>query len=269
MRKLALRRYGKNSTKKPPLIFIHGWGVDSSVWNEQVDFFSREETVITIDLFGHGESPVIDEEVTIDRCADAISNIIKEEKLFGANLVGWSLGAEVALRVGLKLGKNKIGSVTIVGGTPCYLAPSKDDEWAMPVAKGRYFEKQLKRDFEMALSLFKLTFFENEKGMDEKRTADIKELLLIGNSKPDEKSAMELLASLYSDDIREAVKAVAVDCLILHGERDMIVPIEVTKVWSSLLKSAEITIFKDCGHIPFLTQPAEFSRRLKKFLNKR
>ena len=40
------------------LIFIHGVGIQSDVWQPQIEYFSKTYRVIVYDLLGHGESPV-------------------------------------------------------------------------------------------------------------------------------------------------------------------------------------------------------------------
>ena len=39
-----------------PLIFIHGWCSKGSFWQKQAEYFSKDFTVITVDLAGHGRS---------------------------------------------------------------------------------------------------------------------------------------------------------------------------------------------------------------------
>ena len=39
-----------------PIIFSHGWMCDCSVWNSQIEFFSKKYKVIAYDQRGHGKS---------------------------------------------------------------------------------------------------------------------------------------------------------------------------------------------------------------------
>jgi 3-oxoadipate enol-lactonase len=41
----------------PPVVFIHGFGLDHRMWDSQMKFFSSEYTVIAPDLRGFGKSP--------------------------------------------------------------------------------------------------------------------------------------------------------------------------------------------------------------------
>ncbi|TCV17645.1 hypothetical protein EDB13_101467 [Vibrio crassostreae] len=48
--------YGKSGSGDMALIFIHGWSLDSRLWQNQVSEFSKQYQVITMELAGHGNS---------------------------------------------------------------------------------------------------------------------------------------------------------------------------------------------------------------------
>ncbi len=246
-------------------MFVHGWGLNSAIWKEQVKNLKNDFTVITVDLPGHGLSKPLSKKLTIELCAEMLSAFIRENGFKALRLVGWSLGSQVILRSALELGSEHIHSLVFASGTPCYLSPTGKEEWATHPAKGKYFERQLQNDFKTALGIFLMTFFEAEPELTPKRRNEIKSLFFDKNFPPDKKSALELLTSLYDDDLREEAKELKVHCLICHGEHDMIVPSKVTEIWGSLLKSPKTVLMKNCGHAPFLTQPENFRNILKRF----
>lgn len=86
-----------------PLIFLHGFLENSSMWDEIILHFPLFK-VITIDLFGHGNSSdYIDETLTIEHQAEAVLSILKKENIKTYSVVGHSLGGYVALAM-LQLG---------------------------------------------------------------------------------------------------------------------------------------------------------------------
>ena len=54
----------------PPIILIHGLGLDHSMWDPQIPEFSRSYQVIVYDLRGHGRSGSLDHPYSIDLLAD-------------------------------------------------------------------------------------------------------------------------------------------------------------------------------------------------------
>lgn len=81
----------------------------------------------------------------------------------------------------------------------------------------------------------------------------------------DKKSAIELLESLYEDDIQEEIRWVKVPSLICHGDRDGIIPVEAAGLWQRALGNSRIEIFKNCGHAVFLEEPLSFNNILENF----
>jgi len=80
-----------------PIVFLHGFLENSTMWDEITSYFPLFK-VITIDLFGHGNSSEFSEEMlTIELQSDAILSVLKKEKVHSYSIVGHSLGGYVAL----------------------------------------------------------------------------------------------------------------------------------------------------------------------------
>jgi pimeloyl-[acyl-carrier protein] methyl ester esterase len=57
--------------------------------------------------------------------------------------------------------------------------------------------------------------------------------------------------------------------LIVHGERDQLVPSPAASWLSDALPNARLAVFPDAAHAPFLSHPREFAQILETFLNAR
>ena len=79
------------------LVFIHGVGMNAEVWQSQFNYFSKAYTVIAYDFLGHGDSPMPDENPTLDDYVGQLSRFCKELRLESFSLVGHSMGALIAL----------------------------------------------------------------------------------------------------------------------------------------------------------------------------
>lgn len=87
--------YNVHGTGSTALVFIHGWSCDSRYWNDQIAAFSKEYTVITMDLAGHGHSSSNRTEYTIESFAEDVKAVIEKESISRAVLIGHSLGGDV------------------------------------------------------------------------------------------------------------------------------------------------------------------------------
>ncbi|MFA0814729.1 MAG: alpha/beta fold hydrolase [Anaerofustis sp.] len=82
----------------PMILFIHGGGMDSTVWESSMDFFQSYHCV-TVDLPEHGKSASC-KPFSIAESAGCIAEFIKTNASFGrAHLVGHSLGGVVLIEL--------------------------------------------------------------------------------------------------------------------------------------------------------------------------
>jgi pimeloyl-ACP methyl ester carboxylesterase len=107
--------YTSGSPNKPAILFIHPAFSDHTCFYKQVDFFSQEFRVITIDLIGHGLSEVRDSRQKIDKSVEHIKEIMRVEGIDNLHLVGVSMGSLIAQYFALQ-NSNKILSLTCLGG---------------------------------------------------------------------------------------------------------------------------------------------------------
>lgn len=85
------------------LVFIHGWSCDRTYWAEQVPYFARTMTVITLDLAGHGDSGRTQRVWTIQNFATDVATVVKAVGARRVVLIGHSLGGPVAAEAALLL----------------------------------------------------------------------------------------------------------------------------------------------------------------------
>ena len=87
-------------TKKgngPAVMFLHGFGEDSSIWKNIEQNFS-DYLLIIPDLPGSGESALLDQEkVTLSDFADCMADILAIEKIDCVHFIGHSMGGYIAM----------------------------------------------------------------------------------------------------------------------------------------------------------------------------
>lgn len=100
---------------KDLIVFLHAAFVDHRCFNHQIDYFSKDYYVITIDLLGHGLSETDKSKDKIDASIKHIDKILLLEGYEKTHIVGVSMGSLIAQYYGLK-NPDKILSMTILGG---------------------------------------------------------------------------------------------------------------------------------------------------------
>ena len=96
-----------------PTIFIHGVGLDNTMWYPQKEYF-RNKSVIFYDLLNHGQSISGYRELSFTIYCNQLLNIINELKLEKINIVGFSIGALIAQHFTEKY-YDKINKLVLIG----------------------------------------------------------------------------------------------------------------------------------------------------------
>lgn len=84
-----------------PLLLLHGFMGRGSGWAAHATVFAKHFLVIAVDLPGHGRSgiPLDPARASVERSADDLATILAREGCAPAHVLGYSLGARVALRL--------------------------------------------------------------------------------------------------------------------------------------------------------------------------
>ena len=88
--------YEKGAGNKT-LLFIHGYGCNSKYWWAQLQHFSKNYRVISIDIGGHGESGTNRNNYTMANFGADVVAVMNEENIKQSYLIGHSMGCPVAL----------------------------------------------------------------------------------------------------------------------------------------------------------------------------
>lgn len=249
--------------KGKPLLFLHGWAMCSRVWNYQVDCLAGDYQVICPDLPGHGASACPSGACDFASLTRDMARFIEGMDLAGMTLVGWSIGASVAIMLAASH-RLPVDSLVLVAGTPSFMM--RDDfPHGLPAASLRRMLRLADTDFNRALREFhSLLLSEEEQVMtsgDERWG-----LLTDPQYLPRRDAARSLLASLAREDLRENLRSIGIPCLLMHGDQDKICPPGASAYMKDRLARAEQITFTGAGHAPFLTRADHFNRTLAAFI---
>lgn len=83
-----------------PLLLLHGFTGRGTSWGDHARALARLARVITVDLPGHGRSGTAGPgRMTVERTADDLARILRRLDPAPADVIGYSLGARIALRL--------------------------------------------------------------------------------------------------------------------------------------------------------------------------
>lgn len=85
-----------------PLLLLHGFTGRGIAWGSQATILARSHRLITVDLPGHGRTARADpDRLTVERTADDLATILQQTGAVPADVLGYSLGARIALRLAI------------------------------------------------------------------------------------------------------------------------------------------------------------------------
>lgn len=106
----------KTGAGHPPLVFVHGLACDGTDWRAQVDAFTPRTTVVVCELPGHGSSPGVPAECTIEAYGAGVARALRELELPPAILVGHSMGCRVILEAN-RIQPDAVSGLVLVDGS--------------------------------------------------------------------------------------------------------------------------------------------------------
>ena len=248
---------------KSRLVLLHGWAVNSLIWNPILDQLKDRYEVTVVDLPGYGAQKNYDGDYDIQTVvADVLSRAPEI-----ANWIGWSLGGTIALAAAIAQ-PNRFERLQLISTTPCFLSSTT---WTHGIA-AEPFEKlsaDFETNFDKALKKFLLLQTFAEDPAEKKRSlAMVRELtgLLSQTDPPSQQTLQSGLELLRQTDLRQQLSELAVKTQVVAGETDRVVPIAASKYLFDNLPNTHSFKMLSGGHLPFLQFPSDYIECLEEFI---
>lgn len=217
------------------VLFLHPAFSDHRAFGQQIDSFSKNYRVITIDMIGHGLSKAHKSKEKIDATAQHIHEIITTEGFDKVHLVGVSVGALLAQYFALEF-PGKVKSLTALGG---YSINKENPE----VAKAQ-------RSLNMKLlfrALFSMNAFRKAIAPMTCSTEVGQALFFQSTSHYERKSFMLMQGLRHVIKNRENPEP-GYPLLILVGKDDLELAKKMARAWHSECKTSEYSLINEAGH---------------------
>ncbi len=246
----------------PVLVAIHGWSL-SGRWllDALPAAVLAGRRALAPDLRGHGRSPD-GGSFTLDELARDLVAALDARSVERAVVLGWSLGAQVALAAMPRL-RGRVAGLALVSATARF---TEDGSWphGLPARTLAALARQVERDPARATAKFHDGMFLPDE-LD--GAAAARAVALRARTPLPSPAALRAgLDVLAGTDLRAALAAVDVPALVVHGERDPICLPEAGRALATALPRAGLAIVAGAGHAPFLSRPGAFERALAPFL---
>ena len=245
-----------------PLVFVHGWAMSGRVWRFQQELAGAYR-LITMDLRGHGQSTTPAAGYAIEDFAGDLAALVDNLDLSGAVLIGWSMGAQVALQAFPAI-RSRLAGLVLVAGTPKFSA-SEDYPYGLPAGDVKGMRLRLKRDYQKTMGEFFRGMFATGEPDLEQYQRIVHEIVMVGHS-PEPEAARQALQTLADADLRCILPRIDLPVLLVHGSQDTICLPTASRYMAERIPLSTLRIIEGSGHAPFMVRPTEFNGILQDFL---
>lgn len=242
---LAYERRGKAGT---PLILIHGYPLDHSIWDGVALLLENDFDVIIPDLRGFGKSSAVDTPYRMSDFADDIASLLDHLNIEKTMLAGHSMGGYVALAFARKY-PNRINGLALVSSQA--LADSSE-------GRGKRY-KTAEDVVEEGVGIVADAMVAKLSAV--KKVQDFAGLLINAQSKAGVTGALKAMAE--REDSTPILPQFNFPLLLVHGDADALIPIDRAKEIKSSLPAAQLFELQGVGHMPMMEAPQKTADALK------
>lgn len=244
---IAYERRGKGT----PLVLMHGYPLDHSIWEPIVPWLEKDFDLILPDLRGFGESEVSTGYYGMADLAADVAELLNGLDIWQAAIAGHSMGGYAALAF-VRAYPQRVRGLGLVASQVLADTPEKKT--------GRYQEA----DDILAQGVKNVA-----EGMSVKLTSDhdlqarLKSLIL--RQRP-EGLAGALRAMADRADASVLLPGANFPIVLIHGLTDALIPVERARSLKATVPNAHLTEIPDVGHMPMMDASQETAQALKELL---
>ena len=235
--------YYKDWGKGPVVTFSHGWPLSADMWDGQMLFLAQNGfRVIAHDRRGHGRSSQPSSGNDMDGYADDLAALIESLDLKDITMVAHSTGGGEVTRYIGRHGTKRVSKVVLIGAVPPGLGKSPTNPEGLPIEEFDRMLTSLVTDRAQFYKELAVPFYgANRPGA--KVSPGILDQFFLWSMQAGLKNSYESAKAVVATDFHEDLKKFDVPALLMHGEDDQIVPINLSSRKSAKLIKGAVEIY--------------------------
>jgi non-heme chloroperoxidase len=249
-----------------PVVFSHGWPLNADAWDEQLFFMaSNGYRAIAHDRRGHGRSTQTRDGNDMDTYADDLAELVEKLDLTNVIHVGHSTGGgEVARYIG-RHGTKRVAKAVLVGAVPPGMLKTASNPGGVPIEEFDKIRAGVVADRTQFWKDLSAPFYgANRPGS--KVSQGVRDAFWLMSMQAGFPAAYDCIKAFSETDFTEDLKKFDIPTLVIHGEDDQIVPINVGGLRSAaMIKGARLEVYKGAPHGLMTTHKEQFNADLLEF----
>ncbi|HZA73674.1 MAG TPA: alpha/beta hydrolase [Propionibacteriaceae bacterium] len=250
-----------------PVVLIHGWPLSGRSWESQVPaLIEAGYRVITYDRRGFGQSSQPWHGYDYDTLAADLAALVDHLDLHDAVLIGFSMGGGEVVRYLSRYGTDRVSKVVLASAVPPDLFQSDDNpDGGVDDATIESMIAGVKRDRMAFFDGFMDNYFSAGKTMKVSPQQKAYALSQLAVASP--KGTIDCITAFSRTDFRDDLTKVTVPTLVIHGDSDNIVPIEVSgQRTAATIPGSVLVVLEDGPHGILVSHAEEWNAAVLQFL---
>jgi 3-oxoadipate enol-lactonase len=240
-----------------PVIFIHAFPLNQTMWNDQLTALSHYCRTITLDLRGFGGSDVPDGPYAMEQMAADVRGLMSALNIERATLVGLSMGGYVALAFYREY-PDALRALVLADTRAAADTHAARERRLQSAAKAEREGAAAIADDMVPLLLGRTT---QQTRTD--ITARVR-AMIEGNAPQGISAAQRGMAARR--DSTYILAAIDFPTLILVGAEDQLTPVAEAESLRDGIRGARLQVIEGAGHLSNLERPHEFNAALRDFI---
>jgi 3-oxoadipate enol-lactonase len=240
-----------------PVVLIHGYPFNRSLWNEQIEALSKNHRVIAPDLRGFGESEASDGPATMNRMAQDVALLLDHLEIPRATIAGLSMGGYVALAF-YKQFPSRVRALILAD-----TRASADTEEAKQTREQQAEKASSEGMAGIADAMLPKLLTPETVSKRPDIVKRVRDMML--KTKP-EGAAAALRGMAARDDQTALLSKISVPALILVGAEDAITPVADSEKMNQAIAGSQLIVLENAGHVSNLERTEQFNDALLEFL---
>ncbi|HEO98067.1 MAG TPA: alpha/beta hydrolase [Epsilonproteobacteria bacterium] len=240
-----------------PVIFIHGFPFDHTLWDEVIDVLADKYYCISYDIRGFGSSAVGTGQFTMEQYVDDLEQLISVLELEDPILCGFSMGGYIALRAHER---EKANYKALILANTTTLSDSDEARLKRAAAIKGIDEEGTEPFLD---SFFSVAFTDAYREKKAQKPEEWKTRILrfspIGIKGG-------LFAMLGRTDTTQSLKNAEIPVLLITGKEDRVISPDKMKKMGEGIKNSTFVSLDHCGHMSMIENPQGFISAVQSFL---
>lgn len=235
--------YYKDWGEGQPVVFSHGWPLSADAFDDQMFFLaSRGFRCIGHDRRGHGRSSQPGRGNDMNTYADDLAALVEALDLEDAIHVGHSTGGGEVTRYIGRHGTKRVSKAVLIAAVPPGLVKSPSNPEGLPIELFDGIRASIASDGAQFYKEFAAPFYgANREGA--KVSQGLLDQFFLQCMRGGLWNLYECVEAFSETDFREDLKRFDVPTLLMHGEDDQIVPIDLSSRRSAKIVAGAVEIY--------------------------